>query len=258
MTLSMVSKKQHGYNRNEYGELRPVNTAYQLWQEARQMIRKAAKSKKLPAAFDNMEWAGSRRRRYIEGEAVHHEIYDIHPHPLQVLVCVREVEGTKYGVKTTRKTYYLLKKHGRGVRVAEAKKSIAAKAAKLAECELGCAINVVSGKAKLDTTQLRACSDGVAYKKLAVLPDGRLYSIYDGSEWVMGRERYDRAMQNHNGGLYVYEHAENAERAPFPDNSTYNDADHVIIKCRVAGNYCRYGNKLAFSRVTPINIEKIL
>jgi len=241
------------YYRNDYGELYTKNHDFELWQDANGLIRLAVKSKKIKSAYDTIEFD---RKGRADGSAIHHEIYDIHPDPVRVLLCVRETEGTKYGVRTVVKNYYLLKKHGRGVRVTDAKKSIAAKAAKNAECELGCAINVVEGKKKLKLN--RACPDGTAYKKLAVGDDGRLYSVYDGSPWLLGVERFDRAMRDHNGGLYVYEDIRDAQNAPFPGDSILLGSDTVIVKCRVGGNYCRYGDKLAFSRVTPINVEMII
>jgi len=241
------------YHRGSYGELYTSNREFEIWQNANTLIKQAARKKKILASFDGIKFD---RKGRADGAAVHHEIYDIHPDPLRVLVCVRETEGNRYGVKTTSKRYFIIKKHGKGVRVNDAKKSIAAKASKAAECELGCAINVVEGKTKLNIN--RACPDGIAFKKLAIGLDGRLYSIYDGSAWNMGTKRSDRAMKNHNGGLYVYETVEGAKGAPFPTDSELLGADTVVVKCRVAGNYCRYGNKLAFSHVTPINIEEIV
>lgn len=242
------------YNRNSYGELYPKNSEFEIWQNAQNIIGQAVNRKKIPAAYDTIYFD---RKRRASGAAVHHEIYDIHPDPLRVLVCIRETEGSKYGVKTLSKTYYIVKRHGAaGVIVKPANKNIAAKAAKSSDCELGCAINVLEGKKTLKLN--RACPDGIAYKMLAVGDDGRLYSVYDGSPWVLGQGRHERAMRDHNGGLYVYEHISNAAGAPFPDNSRLAGAPKVVVKCRVAGNYCRYGSKLAFSHVTPINIEIIL
>lgn len=106
-------------------------------------------------------------------------------------------------------------------------------------------------------TSNRACLNGIAYKQLAIGDDGRLHSVYDGSEWILGQTRSERAMRNHNGGLYVYEDITQARHAPFPQSSILADADKVIAKMTVAGNYCRYGNKLAFSHATPINICEI-
>jgi len=242
------------YTRTNYGELyKATGQKFEIWDNAKSIISQAVKSKKIPAAHDSIVFD---RKSRASGDATHHEIYDIHPDPLRVLLCIRKTEGSRYGVKTLSKTYYIIKKHGRGVKVTETKKSVAAKAAKTADCELGCAINVLEGKTKLKLN--RACPNGIAYKMLAIGDDGGLYSVYDGSPWAIGQERFERAMRDHNGGLYVYETAEQAKRAPFPDNSKLAESNRVIVKCKVAGNYCRYGNKLAFSRVTPESIEAIL
>ena len=151
------------YYRTQYGELVPRNPEFEIWKMAMGMIAQAAKTKKIPSAYNSIEFD---RRGRADGDAIHHEIYDIHPDPIRVLLCIRETEGTKYGVRTVQKNYVLLIRHGKGVRVKPAKKSIAAKAAKAADCELGCAINVVTGKAKLKIS--RACPDGIAYKQLAI------------------------------------------------------------------------------------------
>jgi len=240
---------EKNYNRNSYGELRPAQRDYEIWVRATGLITQAVAAKKIPCAYDDIAFD---RKLRASGSATHHEIYDIHPDPLRVLVCIRETEGTKYGVKTLSKTYYIVKQHGRGTRVVEANKAKSAKAAKAAGCELGCAINVVEGRAKLKIAG--ACPDGIAYKQLAIDDDGQLFSVYDGSPWEIGVERFDRAMRNHNGGLYVYETAEQAQQAPFPGDSELLNHQRVIVRCRVAGNYCRYGDKLAFSRVTPLEI----
>jgi len=107
-------------------------------------------------------------------------------------------------------------------------------------------------------TKTRACKYGYAYKKLAIGEDGRLYSVYDGSPWVLGVERKETPRKGHNGGLYVYEDILDARFAPFPADSKYLNAPKVLVKCKVGGRYCRYGKKLAFERVTPTNVEIII
>lgn len=116
---------------------------------------------------------------------------------------------------------------------------------------------VLKAKTKKGATVTRACANGIAYKKLAI-QNGRLVSIFDGSSWRLGQERREAARQGHNGGLYVYQDRQDAHKAPFPDTSACIDLPQVIVKCRVAGSYCRYGKKLAFSRVTPLDIVDIL
>lgn len=243
------------YNRDAYGQLyinRQIGHSFEIWDNAQNLIKQAVKRKKILTDYDTIEFDKKSR---ASGDAIHHEIYDIHPDPLRVLLCVRETEGSKYGVRTVCKNYYIIKKHGRGVSVKPAKKSIAAKASKSADCELGCAINIVEGKTKLRLN--RSCANGIAYKMLAIV-NNDLKSIYDGSLWIIGSKRTERAMQNHNGGLYVYETANQALSAPFPSDSKLQNSEKVIVKCHVSGNYCRYGNKLAFSHVTPVNIETII
>lgn len=245
------------YKRNSYGELTPANYSYELWVSANNLIHLAVKSKKIDRSYDTISFT---RRGRADGSARHHEIYDIHPDPIRVLLCVRETEGTKYGVATTSKNYYIIGKQGRGVKIADANKFVAAKAAKHAGCELGCAINILEGKAKLTIKHPdKSAKNWIAYKKLAVLPDGRMYSIYDGSEYCMGKTRTDRAMKNHNGGLYAYMEKNQAKHAEFPDNSKFADADKIIVKCLVSGNFVQYDNgKHSFSEMKIINVEEIL
>ena len=116
------------------------------------------------------------------------------------------------------------------------------------------------GQVRLRPKPNRACANGIGFKILAVGNDGRLYSVYDGSPWLLGQKRVERALKDHNGGLYVYETPSDALRSigQFPTSSRLLDAPKVLVKCKVGGSYCRYGKKLAFSRVTPINIERIL
>jgi len=232
------------YKRDSYGQLSPTNYNFELWKSAQEVIFNHAKKGRIEKAIDTIEFD---RKKRASGYAVHHEIYDILPSPFKVLLCVRETEGTRYGVRTVSKKYFIITK----TKVIETNKAIAAKAAKQAGCELGCSFPVLEGKKPLAVN--RACPEGIAYKKVAVCQEtGELISIYDGSSWALGIERHDKAMQNHNGGLYVFELASEAERYTLEREGH----EHVIVKCLVSGNYCRYGRKLAFSNVTPVEIIK--
>jgi len=99
----------------------------------------------------------------------------------------------------------------------------------------------------------RACSNGFAYKAVAYI-NGRCHSIFDGSEYIMGEERKEAARQQHSGGFYVYETIDAAKKAQVPSASINKDIERVIVKCEVGGSYCRYGNKLSFSRIKPVEI----
>lgn len=138
--------------RNEYGMLLPTTPEdIALLSGAKKMISEAAIKRKIEKSFEDMEWVriSSAKGTKRIGNASVHEIYDVTSDGKKVLVCVRDVEGTKYGQKTTSKTYYLIEKHGKGVRVVEADKSIAAKVAKQSESNLGNAIFKCGAKAKI-------------------------------------------------------------------------------------------------------------
>ena len=126
--------------RDDFGALRAAPQA------ARDLVAQAADRGKLPAAYDAISWD---RKGRASGEAVHHEIYDVNGAETRALVCVRHAVGSKYGVSTTSKEYFVIARHGRGIRVLDANKAVAAKAAKAAGNTLGVAIETALGKRKL-------------------------------------------------------------------------------------------------------------
>ena len=123
---------------NDYGQL---NTEFlasvSLLDPVQSLIARATKSRKIPRAFD----AFDRERKGFSGSAVHIEIYDVNPTASRALVCIRESEGTKYGVATTSKRYVVIAKHGAGIQILPANKALAARAAKAA-VSLGEAIKI--------------------------------------------------------------------------------------------------------------------
>jgi hypothetical protein len=100
----------------------------------------------------------------------------------------------------------------------------------------------------------------IFYKKVAVcpaFPDSIFASVYDGSPYRIGETRREKAMKNHNGGLYCYQTAEEAQEAPFPDSSVLIDAKKCILAVQIRGRKIRYENgKYAVSEMTPIEIVK--
>jgi len=128
-------------SRSSYGEIIRTEFSGAILAAAHALAIEAAAKRRIPAAYDEMAWerVNARVGNKRIGVAVHHEIYDVSPSLRSALVCVREVEGTKYGVKTVAKTYYIVSRHGRGIRVTEANKARAAKAAKQS-AELGQAL----------------------------------------------------------------------------------------------------------------------
>lgn len=193
--------------RSSYGEiLTNSNTSSEhreLITAARNLVNLAGK--KIPAAYDNMMWEriNSRIGNKRIGTALHHEIYDVTPTGSKVLVCCREVEGTRYGIKTLSKNYYLVTRHGKGAKVAEANKAVVAKAAKAAGQVIGYAIEVVEGKTRLKVKNgLQEIRHG--YKALTLDESGNPVSVWDASPWPLGKTRTEKATDDHTGGFYYY------------------------------------------------------
>jgi hypothetical protein len=105
---------------------------------------------------------------------------------------------------------------------------------------------------------------GDEYYKLVAKLDDRLVSIYDGAtEYTIGKTLKETAHQGHRGGFYVYDSPEAARRAPFPNEAIFSPQaslgnDFALLKVRAEGNYCRYESKLAFSRVTPLEVVEVI
>ena len=143
MTIATAAKPIIPIIRNGYGEI----IQGEVLTVAQSLLAMAAG--KITASFDDMSWGTRGKERHHRiGEAVHHEIYDVNPAGTRTLVCVRAVEGTRYGVKTCSKDYFVVARHGRGVRVLPANKAVAAKAAKAAGDSLGLAIDAALAKPK--------------------------------------------------------------------------------------------------------------
>jgi hypothetical protein len=96
---------------------------------------------------------------------------------------------------------------------------------------------------------------GDSYYKAVAVVDGRFLSIYDGTtEYRIGETVAQRPRQGHRGGIYVYPSLEAAAHASVPADSALADAPRAILRVRAEGIYCRYDNKLAFGRVTPLEV----
>ncbi|MEO8287111.1 MAG: hypothetical protein ABI670_11830 [Chloroflexota bacterium] len=99
---------------------------------------------------------------------------------------------------------------------------------------------------------------GNTYYKAVALVDGRYLSIFDGvTEYKIGETTVDRARQKHQGGIYCYDNLDQALSADVPPSAALRSADRVVLRVRAEGSYCRYpGGKLAFSRVTPLEVVR--
>jgi len=257
------------FSRNQYGEIinpnhgfylgldkyTPQGSQYakDLYAETCHLIKLAVNRKKIPAAYDSITWDKKRR---ADGYATHHGIYDISADARHLLLCVRETEGTRYGVKTTAKNYYIISTHGQGVRVVEAPKAKAAKAAKQA-INPGDAIAVCQGKKKLQATPGATCAE-VCYKIVAQQAD-TFISVYDDSPWPIGKARRQRATADHSGGFYVFTTISDAltaweERIAFADEWLHHD-HYALLACECTGRYYLHDNKkMCITNVKPIEV----
>lgn len=237
-------------NRDEYGALRQVPAA------ASALIQQAVAKGKIPAAFDSMKWVriNSRIGNKRIGEALHHEVYDCTADGAAALVCLRSVEGTKYGQKTTEKRYVIMRKHGRGIRVTDAPKAVAAKAAK-ATNKLGEALEICTGNRKL---ALPVMQPRIGVKIVRRNAAGALVSVYDESEWTIGKTRIEASTDDHTGGFYYYRNEAEAIAAArrndlFPASCDVSAL--VLIEVEASGVEHTIGAaKLCASRLRPTRI----
>lgn len=245
---------QTSLTRSSYGEIlsshstTPEHRA--LLAAARELIKLAGK--KLPASYDTI--SRDRKGRF-DGSALHHELYDLNPTGTSALICCREVEGSKYGVKTLAKTYYLLTKCGKGVKVNEANKAVAAKAAKAAGNLIGYAIEVVTGKAKLKGKTLEVRT---GYKALTTDENGELISVWDESPWPLGKKRIEAATHDHSGGFYYYRDLAEVLAAA-TSQEIFGDArvhrDLLIVRVEVSGReYVGSTGKRCATHMKPVEI----
>lgn len=113
--------------------------------------------------------------------------------------------------------------------------------------------NLITKRAKVQR------EGGENYFKLVAVVGDKFLSIYDGqTEYQIGQEMKQAAHQDHQGGYYVHASADEAKSAAFPDGSTLLKAPRALLRVRAEGNYCRYDNKLAFSRITPLEVVAYL
>ena len=259
-TTNAITAKD--FFRAQYGELLTNPTqcskaARDLLDTARELVRMATSKGKIPAAFDGMSWEkiSSRIGYKKTGDAAHHEIYDISPDGKHVLVCYRAVEGTKYGVKTTHKEYFIVHKYGTGTRVEQANKATAAKLAKASGDGLGLAIDILTGKAKptLLKAQIR-----YGFKLVKRNEAGELVSVWDDSPWTLGVQRGERATSNHTGGFYYYRTAEEALEAASKNEVFGPMVEHsglVLLAVESSGNEYRFNSgKLCCTYLKPTSI----
>jgi len=257
----MTATTINTFQRSTYGEILPLRNfdkSYNTYlgdiiAEASCMIAQAVKSKKIDKAYDYISWD---RKKRAEGDALHHELYDVSEDGRHCLVCLRSTQGNgKYGVSTTSKDYVIISQWGAGVKVVEAPKAKAAKAAKQAK-NPGDAIMVCLGKKKLTTPQLEKTT---CYKIAVWDEDEGFISVYDSSSWSLGKTRTERSTMNHRGGYYVFPSVESAleawsDRVVFTPQILSHRKKYALLECECSGRaYQHDSGKICISRVKPVN-----
>ena len=93
------------------------------------------------------------------------------------------------------------------------------------------------------------------FKQVAMDADGTFRSVFDGTEYTLGKTKREAVKPEHRGGFYVYPSPEAASNAEFPNASRFADLPRVLLKCEVWGNSNSYGNgKESFSYLKPLAI----
>lgn len=106
---------------------------------------------------------------------------------------------------------------------------------------------------KKANTPMRIRKTMTVYKAVAITDDWRMVSIYDGvTEYHLNTAIEQPVRSNHRGGLYAYESIDDARYASLPYNSAKYYNYRVILKCKATGEMLRYGNKLAVSKLVPV------
>lgn len=197
--------------------------------------------------------------RHHRGTALNYDLYDLIG--ATVVIQRRFTRCTKHGNSPT-KDYFLVQTCGKGVIVKDINKykpSIV-KLAK-SKLKLGAIVDLVKGKpegkqqCKIKTSMHRK---SIGYKAVCKNAEGNLISVWDGSDWSIGKTRTEAATSNHSGGYYFFATLAQCV-AMAKDQAIFGEArehkDLVFIEVEVAGNIFQYDNgKLCASRMKPLRI----
>ena len=142
-----------------------------------------------------------------------------------------------------------------GVRVVKADRSTAVKAVEVAQDQIGYALDVVQGKTKLKSAHSEIRT---GYKLLKRTENG-FRSVWDDSEWRLGKTRVEAATPDHGGGFYYYVSVEEALQAAH-ENDVFGDAREyqrlAVVEVKASGKHysylTRFGTKLCATKLRPI------
>jgi hypothetical protein len=204
------------------------------------LIQRAVEAGHLPAAYDNIRFV----KRGASGNAIHHELYDIAPDA--IIVCVRSTAGSKRGVATTSKKYYLI--------TAKPELSVTlltitvGKLSKRAY-QLGDVIRHAQGTSKISLSP----PPREGYKLVRLVGD-QYISVYDSSLWPLGKPRTQHVLKRHGGGFYYYRDLDHL-LAAVAEKSVFHTSTPLcalaICRVKVSGRQISYANgKYAASTMT--------
>ena len=232
--------------RDAYGALTPSALSDEHWRQAKALLDAAVKSGKVPAPYIS----GGKN----EFECLNLDTYDLLISRRKVKALVVQArwfwKNSRKGYTRGSKTYYLVQKAAGRITVTELQAATCVKRAKNATA-LGQLVAHYLGKGEL---KCKAPAVYPGYKVVARTASGRLVSAFDGSEYKLGVWRSEMAREDHEGGFYYYEDAEEAVSATQRGRtfSTQVSEGKMLVLCEVevSGRQVRYAEgKRAASRL---------
>ena len=217
---------------------------------ARKLAAAAAAARLIPQADDTLSWDKKGR---ANGYTTHHEIYDYQSRPAAAIVCVRQTEGTRYGVATKSKRYFLVSRPAGKIAARELAIPVA-RYAKSPDCHAGDIVKIAGGKkiALRTAAQIEAEKEIAGFKLLKISVDGKLLSVWDGSVWQPGKTRAEFARDEHKSGLYYYRDLVSAIEAASKNEVFREEMQHKnlgIFAVKTTGKQINYGAKWAASKI---------
>ncbi len=193
------------------------------------------------------------------GTATNHDLYSYSHDGTLILVQVRHAEVTKYG--TNVRIQYFVTDGDDAIEIEKGKANIkkAAQADPSPDSPLRFLRNQLKAewRAKLDEKPVKLLAPQVSqYTVYKILHDdnGILRSVYSGEDYTVGKQKMQKAQDEHNGGYYAFLSAEDAQRV-HQSGKTFNrewieGKSLVLCKGRAFGRPVSYSNgKRAFSRL---------
>jgi hypothetical protein len=162
------------------------------------------------------------------------------------LVQQRHFVREKYSKLTL--AYYLIARRGKGVTVTDVAETPAKKAAlrKMASTNPapGTLIDWAQGKAQARTPK-KPRTVYKAWRVMRLDEDGTLRSVFDHSQWTLGKARSEKARHNHMGGYFWYNSEKAVREVALERNGLLrraheNGRNLVVVECEAWGTVIEY------------------